>query len=124
MESSQAPMRDGQGTSQTSVQFDESEFPGEGEEPDESHNGSDASTEDSDGHGMPEPVTSNLETIMADTAKVPTILRVTAKMATILRVAVKMPAAKTRKVIYPRKSGDPSVSGGHRKGIRLAQTSL
>jgi hypothetical protein len=41
------------------VQFDESEFPGEGKEPDKSDNGSDVSTEDSDGHGMPEPVNSN-----------------------------------------------------------------
>jgi hypothetical protein len=41
------------------VRFEESEFPGEGEEPDKSDNGSDVSTEDSGSRGMPDPVNSN-----------------------------------------------------------------
>jgi hypothetical protein len=41
------------------VQFDESEFPREGQEPDKSNNGSDVSMEDSGSRGMPDPVNSN-----------------------------------------------------------------
>jgi hypothetical protein len=41
------------------VQFDESEFPGEGEEPADSDSSCDVSTEDSGSRGMPEPVNSN-----------------------------------------------------------------
>jgi hypothetical protein len=41
------------------VPFDESEFPGEGKEPDESDKGSDVSTEDSGSRGVPDPVNSN-----------------------------------------------------------------
>jgi hypothetical protein len=41
------------------VQFDESEFPGEGGEPADSDNSCDVSTEDSGSRGMPEPVNSN-----------------------------------------------------------------
>jgi DNA segregation ATPase FtsK/SpoIIIE, S-DNA-T family len=41
------------------VQFDESEFPGDGEEPADSDNSCDVSTEDSGSRGMPDPVNSN-----------------------------------------------------------------
>jgi hypothetical protein len=41
------------------VQFDESEFPREDQEPDKSDNGSDVSTEDSGSRGMPDLVNSN-----------------------------------------------------------------
>jgi hypothetical protein len=58
------------------------------------------------------PSTVTQTTTMRVTAKLSTILKVTGKMATIMRVTVKTTTAKTRRVIYLRKSGDPRVSGG------------
>jgi hypothetical protein len=106
------------------MQFGESEFPWEGDEPDDSDNICNVLTEDSGSCCMPEPVNSSSDDDSESYGENGDNSESYGENGDDSESYGEDADDEDSQGVYLRKSGDPSVSRGHRKGIRLAQTSL